>query len=46
MGLKKFGHGEILPDDEQEQKTAAKNWTDEDAQALAEENEQADGVDR
>lgn len=42
MGLTKHGQGEILPDPEDSQKTASKNWTAEDQQALAKENADAD----
>lgn len=37
MGFIKHGQGEVLPEDEQEQKTAAANWTDQDREELAEE---------
>lgn len=40
VGLVKHGTGEVIPEDEQEQKTASKNWTEEDRKALAEENEE------
>ena len=39
MGLVKHGQGEVLPEDKDEQKTASKNFTDEDREALAKENE-------
>lgn len=40
MGLKKFGTGDgvILPEKEDNQKTAKENWTPADEQALREEN--------
>lgn len=41
MALVKHGHGEVLPESEQEQKTASQNWTDKDRAELAQEN--ADG---
>jgi DNA primase len=37
MGLTKHGAGEILPEDGDNQKTAAANWTEEDQEELAEE---------
>lgn len=42
MGLTKHGHGQILPDPEDSQKTAAQNWTPADQAALDKENESAD----
>lgn len=39
MGLRKHGTGEILPEPDEDQKTAAKQWTEEDEEALREENE-------
>lgn len=41
VGFIKHGHGEVLPESEQEQKTASQNWTEEDRKELAREN--ADG---
>jgi hypothetical protein len=38
MGLRKHGIGEVLPDDEDLQKTADAVWTEEDQAALDEEN--------
>lgn len=40
MGMKKFGTGDgvILPEENDQQKTAKQNWTPEDEQALREEN--------
>lgn len=43
MGLIKHGQGEILPEDEQEQKTAKANWSDQDRKELAEELTDEDG---
>lgn len=42
MGLVKHGTGEILPEPEDSQKTAAANWTADDAKALEQENSDAD----
>ncbi len=42
MALTKHGVGDVLPEDGDNQKTAAKNWTQEDSKALAEENAEAD----
>jgi hypothetical protein len=41
MGLQKFGDGAILPEDDTK-KTAKKDWTEDDAEALRKENEKAD----
>lgn len=38
MTLIKHGVGEILPEEEAEQKTASKNWTEEDSVELLQEN--------
>lgn len=40
MGFTKFGTGEVLPEEGDDQKTASKNWTEEDRQALAAENQE------
>lgn len=42
MGIRKYGTGKVLPEDEQEQKTAKENWTDEDQEELEQENKEAD----
>lgn len=42
MGITKFGTGEVLPEKDDNSKTAAKDWSAEDEQALKQENEQAD----
>lgn len=42
MSLKKYGTGKVLPEDEQEQKTAKANWTEEDQKELEQENQEAD----
>ena len=42
MGFVKHGVGEVLPDPEDNQKTAAANWTEKDQQELAAENEEQD----
>ena len=42
MALVKHGHGEVLPESEQEQKTASQNWTDNDRAELAQENADTD----
>jgi hypothetical protein len=42
MGLTKHGAGEILREPEDNAKTAKKNWTEDDAKALAKENESDD----
>lgn len=47
MAFKKFGDktdGRIVPEEDDDQRTAKKNWTEEDAKALREENERADGA--
>jgi hypothetical protein len=36
--MKKFGTGQVIPEQEDDQKTAAKHWTPEDEEALVEEN--------
>ena len=36
--MKKFGTGKVLPEQGDDQKTAAQNWTPEDEAELAEEN--------
>lgn len=42
MGLTKHGTGEILPDpDQEQQKTASANWTEQDEKELAKENDVA-----
>jgi hypothetical protein len=46
MGFKKFGDkndGKIVPETDDDQRTAKKAWTDKDAAELAEENRGADG---
>jgi hypothetical protein len=43
LGLVKHGTGEVLPESEEERKTAAKNWTEKDREALERENAEADG---
>jgi hypothetical protein len=42
--MKKYGQGEVLAEDDEEQqtKTAAANWTEDDAKALEAENAEAD----
>lgn len=46
MGLTKHGQGEVLREpEEQQQKTASKDWTPADAAALAKENADADSED-
>lgn len=42
MGLTKYGRGDVIPESETEQKTAASNFTEKDRTALDEENSQAD----
>lgn len=42
MGITKFGTGDILPEEGDNSKTASKEWSAEDEQALKQENEQAD----
>lgn len=41
MGFVKHGTGEVLPESEQEQKTAKANWTERDQVELAQENADA-----
>lgn len=40
VGLVKHGSGEVLPEPEDNQKTASQNWTEQDAKELADENEE------
>lgn len=41
--MKKYGTGDVLPEEDEEQhKTAAADWTDEDRKALKAENDAAD----
>ena len=40
--MKKYGTGKVIPEQGDDQKTAAKNWTDKDAAELEDENESAD----
>jgi hypothetical protein len=42
LGIVKHGVGEVLPDPDDQQKTAAANWTVDDAAELAAENEEED----
>lgn len=35
--VKKYGTGEIIPEDEDEKKTAASNWTEKDQEELEQE---------
>lgn len=41
--LRKFGTGEVLPEEGDNTKVAKKDWTPDDDKALQEENEEADG---
>ena len=34
MGIVKHGHGEILPEEGDDQRTASQNWTDQDREEL------------
>lgn len=43
--MKKYGTGEVIKEEGDDHKTAAANWTEDDAKALAEENARADGRD-
>lgn len=46
MGFRKFGDssdGRVIPEDDDDRKTAKKNWSDKDSEELAEENRRADG---
>lgn len=43
MGLSKYGHGQVLPEPGDSQKTASERWSEKDEEALAQENEEADG---
>ena len=38
MGIIKHGHGEVIPEEGDDKKTAAANWSEKDAEELAEEN--------
>lgn len=42
MGFTKHGHGEVLPEEGENHKTASQNWTNDDQRALDDENTQAD----
>lgn len=42
MTLRKHGAGEIMPEEDDQSKTAAANWTEDDRAALAQENTEAD----
>lgn len=42
MGITKYGHGDVLPEPQDDKKTAAANFTEDDKQALQEENAEAD----
>lgn len=46
VALIKHGTGRVLPDEEQQKKTAGKDWTEQDQADLDAENEQADSEDQ
>lgn len=45
MGFRKFGEGEVLPEEDDLAKTASQEWTEEDQRELDEENARVDGDD-
>lgn len=40
VGFVKHGHGEVLPEPEDNKKTASENWSEQDQQELADENKE------
>lgn len=40
--MQKYGEGQVLPEEDDQQKTATKEWGEDDAEELRQENEEAD----